>query len=200
MTSICEIDGNIFRNNTGRYSGAIFELNNVKQEVKNCVFEGNVCSVIQNSYCAAALHINASGDSVIENCTFGYNKSYGGGSAVYTDWSTRAIFKNCIFIGNSSVIHEDDPYTSYNGRGGAVYVNNLADFYDCEFLNNYAVKYGGAIFAGGSALISVNRCNFIGNHSTWYGGAIYCDGDLTVGTEGESDEDACLFENNYVQM
>ncbi len=59
------------------------------------------------------------------------------------------------------------------GWGGAVYCANSAPvILSCAFTNNSG-SYGGAIYAGISAIMEIVYCDFSGNEADYYGGAVY---------------------------
>ena len=76
-----------------------------------------------------------------------------------------------------------DGQTSKEGDGGAVLLTSGdLTVNNCQFENNRAEKYGGAIATSGSfssGRITVNNCDFDGNNALYHGGAIYAK-DLTV--------------------
>jgi uncharacterized repeat protein (TIGR01451 family) len=85
-----------------------------------------------------------------------------------------------VILNNVKFINGQTPD---EGDGGAVLLSSgdlTAN--NCQFENNRAEKYGGAIATSGSysaGLITVNKCNFNGNSALYHGGAVYAKG-LTV--------------------
>ena len=79
--------------------------------------------------------------------------------------SSRVIFKN-LTIKNAN----------YNGNGGAIHFESKADgtVENCNFTNNKASRYGGAVYFEG--LGNVTNCNFTNNKVSRYGGAVYFEG------------------------
>lgn len=76
------------------------------------------------------------------------------GGAVYGNWDTWIIAKNCEFIGNSA-----------RSDGGVCYSGNW-DVYGCRFIGNTSSYHGGVSHAGNW---NVRNCVFSGNRSR-YGG------------------------------
>ena len=96
-------------------------------------------------------------------CRFTNNSApYGSGGAVYFVFNSQVT--NCNFTGNSASNH-----------GGAVYLSNdfcTGVFNDCNFAdNNVSDGYGGAIYFGKNG--NLKNCNFTNNSATIWGGAIY---------------------------
>ena len=92
--------------------------------------------------------------------------SYGG--SICTAYTTKYVphtisLNNCSFIGNNAEY------------GGAIYVDNgFLEVYDCLFLDNYALQYGGAIAVEKASRVTVKQSRFVGDRSLYdAGGAIY---------------------------
>ena len=58
---------------------------------------------------------------------------------------------------------------NFNGDGGAIYFSGSGTVENCNFTNNHASEYGGAIWIYSG---TVTNCNFADNTAT-YGGAVY---------------------------
>ena len=106
--------------------------------------------------------------------------------------------KNCTFIANSyCAIQAGDAEVSdssfiSNGisdfKMGAIYANNLK-VTRCEFTNNSAWEYGGAIWGSDHGSVEIYESNFTDNRATYLGGAIYLDNTRLFA-------DKCRFINN----
>ena len=57
------------------------------------------------------------------------------------------------------------------------------EFYDCQFIGNYANTNGGAIWNNGT-INHLEDCVFYGNHATTNGGAIYNPSNKTLSCTG----------------
>ncbi len=83
------------------------------------------------------------------------------------------IYASNTYFANSSGINIGSNGDSF---GGAIYCvdgSNNAYLTNCTFINNYAT-FGGAIYLNGG-ILEINDCNFINNTALNYGGAIACD-------------------------
>ena len=61
---------------------------------------------------------------------------------------------------------------NYNGEGGAIFFYSTGTVTNCNFADNTAGDWGGAVYFDDSSTGSVTNCNFTGNTATGYGGAI----------------------------
>ncbi|MBP3791286.1 MAG: peptidoglycan-binding protein [Methanobrevibacter sp.] len=59
---------------------------------------------------------------------------------------------------------------NYEGDGGAIYFTSSGTVKNCNFTNNQATNYGGAIWVSSG---TVENCNFTNNQATNKGGAVY---------------------------
>ena len=69
-------------------------------------------------------------------------------------------------------------YTSTNGDGGAVYINNDGSVVDCSFVNCSASGDGGAVYINNDG--SVVDCSFVNCSAGYNGGAVYMHGSGSV--------------------
>ena len=118
-----------FINNDARYGGAISGYS----IAKNCTFINN--SATDNG---GAIHLSE-GSAV--NCTFQYNRANRSGGAICSscNYYSTNNFKNCIFVNN--IADEDGGAIFVLGYGGCYVVN-------CNFQNNHAERYAGAMYKG----------------------------------------------------
>ncbi len=133
----------------------------------------------------AILCENSSGPT-IDKCNITQNiaAAYGGGGGLYIKGGNSTII-GCKFYGNSS--------PSW-GRGGAIYNSNGSNaiFIDCEFIQNYIQREGGAVFNTGSSPTFIN-CRFVNNtNSANLGGGLYNESGNPVLVD-------CLFKGNTVR-
>ena len=91
-------------------------------------------------------------------CNFINNTASDGGAIYFERNCHMNAVTNCNFADNKATF----------GFGGAIYIDDSASVENCNFTNNIASGYAGAINIGEG---SVENCNFI-NNSANYGGAI----------------------------
>jgi predicted outer membrane repeat protein len=123
---------------------------------QTCTFNDNV-----NPQSGAALY--AEGPVTVSECTFTGNSAGLYGGALYLIMGAESSFTSCVFQNNLA------------GSGGAVATDTdaliSANFVDCDFLNNDAQGWGGAIYGVRGRLVA-NNCDFTDNGAL-KGGAIY---------------------------
>ena len=183
------IDGFVFRGGSARstndesFGGGVFaQDSNIL--IANCAFEGNeagtlggavgtidssitidLCRFTGNRCITSGGAVsNLGGDLQIRGSTFEDNESLSfadGGGAVSARGPVKSI-TGCAFRENRAQ------------RGGAI--ETFADptvIANCDFENNSAVEFAGAIFARWTgAGVTLEDCNFTGNHCDGDGGAI----------------------------
>lgn len=128
-------------------------------EVKNCLISG--CNFTKNSDITAATLFLFGSYHTVENCNFIQNSNNDG--TIYVDGNNfRCI--NCNFTDN---------IVKGFGEGGAfcMYSVEYSLIQNCNFINNYAERRGGAILIGGK-YNNISSCYFEGN-SAENGGAIF---------------------------
>ena len=115
--------------------------------------------------------------------------------AVYCSGSGCEI-KNFNFASNTSgaSTHNFDTVKSINGNNwgaGVCMQNTNIKVKNCDFYDNYASRYGGAIYAGHSGS-SIENCSFYGNacQDAYKSNDIYIDADQSI------DVLNCLFQSN----
>ena len=193
------ITHSMFTNSFSRYhGGAIYSTSSVR--VTHCNITGNTANHQGGAICSyssvSAENCNISSNRggaiyssshvIISNCTVSDNTLTANGGAIHSASSVTAtksyIFGNragsrggaiysgseltceyCIFLSNSAT------------DGGAVFVNDNSSFTSCEFYNNTAQNFGGAIhITRTNSSTSVLDGIFVNNTAvTLGGGAIY---------------------------
>ena len=135
-------------------------------DVVNCYFSGNNATAA-----GAALCYWIGSDLNIENCTFEDNSAPYGGAVLWRNASGQAV--NCTFSNNNAT------GTGNHDGGGAIDVyGDGVSVIDCEFNDNHASHFGGAVYLTGNDN-HVTGSTFNGNSAN-YGSAIYNSGELTV--------------------
>ena len=182
--------------NTGR--GLIRAYTNSKVTIDNSIFENN--TVYSKSSNAAGTAIYAeSGTMTIANSKFINNTGAISGGAVYS--SIAITFENNTFEKNNASSYGGAIYGGTNSiyinntfkqnkaeQGGALYSSGSLQssksypFTKNTFIDNYARKYGGAIYSGaiGTAQYPIENNVFINNEALEKGGAIYSTGAVRV--------------------
>ena len=187
------------------------------QDFSDCTFTGNTVVAIKDykypqsgaiNSTSAILNISSSsftGNSVKTSALAAAGGFYGRGGAISNDLKTLTI-NNCTFTNDTA------------GFGAAIYASTYLGpaliATNCTFTNNYAPRFGGAIFSlldpvtlnncaftgnqseehGGALVIptgTVNNCRFKGNMSGTYGGAC-----VTGSTTTNTNFFSCLFSGN----
>ncbi len=155
-----KIDNSEFINNTAtNYDGGAIGVyaNNVK--ITNSYFEGNSAN---NHGGGIFFHYNK---GILDNLTFVGNKAATGAGAYLISSSysndnsnSGTVLNNSRFISN---------HARYGGAG--VDATSKAKIMNCEFINNTAGNYGGAVGLTNSELINAT----LTNNSAIHGGAVY---------------------------
>ncbi|MEZ4934423.1 MAG: choice-of-anchor Q domain-containing protein [Saprospiraceae bacterium] len=107
----------------------------------------------------------------INNCEFTENYAYEYGGAIYSEESYgNDVISNCTFTRDSSDYVGGAICLLYSGYNEI----NYTTIAGCEFTENYAYEYGGAIYTGESyGNDTISNCQFMDNKSDYYGGAVY---------------------------
>ncbi|WP_407414566.1 hypothetical protein [Methanobrevibacter sp.] len=161
--------GGIFKNNiiistTNYYlygGGALYFYSSLYKSNITGVFVGNIASFGGSLYFRSASDINKI------NATFINNTAYYGGAVYYMDTFTNTNISG-RFINNKAA------------NGGAIFIKELSFFVsivdsdniDAEFINNSAVRYGGAICIA-KIIENSNISGTFKNNTASIGGAIY---------------------------
>lgn len=138
------LDNITFIDGESRMGGAVY-FKGGELEVRNCIFLNNKAF----TQSGGAIYVDSAGYTKIVNSTFKYN----------TATSTTAIER----IGRG-------------GLGGSIFIkgNKIIDITDCNFIDNKASHYGGAIHIHNKNKDAINivNCNFTHNTAGEKGGAI----------------------------
>ena len=169
--------GTSFKKNVALYGGAIYtggsgsstSSANVAMTLSdNCVISENSAT----GWCGG-LHFKSKGSLTMTDCSFIDNYSAGDSGAFNGDNSAVTFkFTRVTFSGN----HAD------GDNGGVMWISDgTYNFDTCQFLNNYSVAKGGAIYAEKGCKLNVDESIFKGNYGTkatnaCRGGAICLEG------------------------
>jgi predicted outer membrane repeat protein len=145
-----------FTNNYAEDGGAVFCFADVLSYFENVRFENN--SAIIGG--AASFRFGSSCE--LNNCTFTNNSSTSRAGAVTVNYGSNVIISNSVFSNNKT-----------NGNGGAIWVDDQASQYggtkpvisNCEFIENSAEFYGGAIHNYNIATSVIQNCTFTKNNA-----------------------------------
>ncbi|MDO5814328.1 MAG: hypothetical protein Q4Q18_01720 [Methanobrevibacter sp.] len=164
--STLKLYDSVIRNNRGYLTTILvitYDDINRKQSylyVKNCLFESNKATS------SGVIYLDEFGIGEITDSIFRNNVVTKRAGTLILDASTSALVKNCSFEGNTAF------------KGGAIFVKIFEDKYvadvtirDCNFTNNHAELYGGAIYTK-SGITRIYNCNFVGNSAGDHGGAV----------------------------
>lgn len=188
----CEFTNNV----SGGGSALNIDTAETNVTIEGCTFKGNDCISYANYQNSGAIKVG-NGTVTISDCVFDSNtisNTSGAGAAVWVSNCVKVTFNNgCLFKGNTS-----------QGNGGAVFVTGGAsiEFDDCDFQENSASAYGGAICLGSSFthanndfdVVFRNGCTFTGNSAVNGGGAIM----HVSAAVGTFSVDGGTFKNNTV--
>ena len=121
----------------------------------------------------------------IINCTFENNTANKRGGAVYSTGNT--YIENTLFANNNVT-------NAYNvGEGGAVWLNTKSTITNCTFNDNYAYKYGGAVYATGANTI-IGKSIFK-NNSVEYNDTFKCGGAIHITGQNDVIENCTFIDN-----
>ena len=139
--------------------------------ISNCTFSGNSATT-NTGYGGAVFFSSVAGlaTPVFYGCVFSNNSAAAGGVFAADQVNSSAIFRNCLFIGNSAT----------NGSGGINYSPfNAPDkwsFINCAMIGNQASGSGGALYFNAISSNNVlDSCTIAGNWcgTTNGGGGVY---------------------------
>lgn len=137
----------------------------------NCRFENNLANN------GGAMQVSNQARPSFFGCRFVNNKSrgdgVGDGGAFRIDNASRPYFKNCQFEGNTVA-----ETSTIAGDGGAGIIDNAGAAFDsCQFKNNFANRFGGALFVKGNNFpVTIKSCTFTGNHANEACNSVYNNG------------------------
>ena len=169
-----------FTNNGARHGGAIYWIDyfSGSSTILNCYFEKNYALSDKETALGGAIYKLYSSRGSIINSTFIENSATTG-SAIYTEGSLTV--NNSTFKKNNA-----------DSEGAIAIMSDNVAIYNSSFDNNYAGRYGAAIYSwAGCDKVIVDNSNFTNNHARQVGGAI-----LFVGENCQISNS--YFENNRV--
>ena len=176
------LDNSVIHLKNGEYSFRQFNshtnISIIGEDTSKTIVRGSGSILLVNSRFAltnvtiCGLNIYNQGDLIASNTVFTNSSSMSGqksfGGAIYcVNTNNNAYLTNCSFINNRA------------GCGGAIYLNGGSlEATDCEFINNTATKYGGAVAwesrYSTKNRITIKRSKFINDVSLGdAGGAFY---------------------------
>lgn len=158
-----------------------FDVNGINIS-KPLTIDGKGFTIDANSK-SRIFNVNTNDNVVFKNITFvGGNASYGGAI------NGKCTVINCLFKSNSAdcggAIYEGSAVNctfekNFANCGGAIYLNDEGSVEKCNFVNNTAYQYGGAIYLTKNNMLLAD-CNFINCNVNGFnesrGGAIYWKG------------------------
>lgn len=117
------------------------------------------------------------GELEIRNCIFLNNKAFTQpGGAIYANCAGYTKIVNCTFKGNTATSTTVVEKIGRGGMGGALFIkgNKIIDIVDCNFVDNRASHFGGAVHVYNKNKDTINfvNCNFTHNTAGEKGGAI----------------------------
>ena len=167
-----EISGITFQNanaTSGTGSALVFENSSGNLTLSGCIFKDNINSNASSGG-GGAIKINCSGHRAdIRDCEFYGNKATGTGScggAIFVNTVGTLYLSDSIF----GSLEDGHANTAVSG-GGAIHSVGVPTITRCLFSGNTAAK-GGAINVAGKTT-KISECNFIDNKASSYGGAIF---------------------------
>lgn len=160
-------------NETG---GAAINIENAAVAISNCSFTGNTVTLASANVTGhsggAAIYLKDASGTTIESCSFSGNKVEGefagnftssscnedGGAAIYNlagvtsgiSSPVSVTIKDCTFSENGQTAKDNKPYISGGAIANVVWPANAStlsvDIISCDFDQNKAVRYGGAVY------------------------------------------------------
>lgn len=146
------------------------------------ILDGFTITAGHNSSNTSGMY-NYNSSPTINNCTFKWNMSEGGGG-MFNSGNSSPTINNCTFSSNYSL-----------GGGGGIYGD--CTVINCIFSGNMTGRHGGGISGSSTFSSTLINCVFIGNIANGYGGGIY--GDCTVtncifwGNSDSGDENSQIY-------
>ena len=125
-------------------------------------------------------HLNSNGFLSIQNCNTSIKNS--GFNNVGFEVSSQILDSRSLLLFGSNdnyyeILIKNSTFAGFYAKsnGSVIYFNYFDAFveiYNCSFINNSVIEYGGAIYLYRSGNITILSCEFIGN-SADFGGSIY---------------------------
>ena len=176
--AIINIKGGIFSNNKADAQGGVIGAYfGTKLSVKNAGFLNNAANL------GGAISASKASEVIIDNCGFKQNEADWGGGIYLRN--TPANIKNAVFEQNtasnrSGGIHASSDVTTNMpkitvmgcefkenigaGFAGAVLLQKVeSEISECDFINNFSIKSGGAVYLSSNAKLSIDECDFKNN-------------------------------------
>ena len=154
--TICD---SVFTGNTGRLATVLLVSNSEdygradsRLYIKNCTFENNT-STESNG----VVYLDELGNGEIIDSVFRNNKALLDGGALVLDAPTSAKVTNCIFEKNSGEKSGAIQIKEFEGYTSTVQISG------CNFTDNQATMYGGAIYIARNAKTKISNCRFTEN-------------------------------------
>ena len=143
-----------FEDNYAIDGGAIYQFYFGYITIENSLFKNN------HAQYGGGLYANVTTGGSIVNSRFEDNSATYRGGAVVIDYGSANSFSGVSFVNNST-----------QGKGGAVWTDTRAAqtdysspvFEDCEFIDNSAKLYGGAIHNYNQSVTTIHNSHFEGN-------------------------------------
>jgi predicted outer membrane repeat protein len=164
-----EVKHCVFNKNTGNNGAGVKFLNNAK--IEDCIFLNS------HNYTYSLIYGRDSGNLSVTDCTF-LNSSSKYAPAIYAN-QKKVNIKNSIF---------KDLHAEFSG--GAIILKSFVgvELENCSFINNSAVKNGGALFIDiGIPItpeyimpVTIKNSRFINNSANFGGAIVQLEGNLTI--------------------
>lgn len=154
-----------FMNNVGSYGAGVFLYNTTSLDISYSDFIGNQAVDYHGYGYGGGASMIGSSHIQINHVTFSRNSGRHG-AGISIDTSTAVTFQNSTWTGNSA---------TYNGGGIWVACNPCPQILSCNFVNNTAISYGGAVNAylyDGDSLYVIDT-TFINNSASPYPGQAF---------------------------
>jgi uncharacterized repeat protein (TIGR01451 family) len=178
------IDGGTFTGNGWEYGGAVSDDSGNPAEVQNATFTQQTAY-----YYGGDVYYDGAGSLTITDSNFTDTTTYDGGGAIYAEGDGDVAISGSQFTDDSSyyagAIYSDDSISltqdtftddtaTYDGYGGALYLEGTNDVLSQDqFNDDSATYYGGAIYTEEGTL-DMSQSSISGSES-YYGGAIFLD-------------------------
>lgn len=163
----------------GNYSTSFATVNDGVYKFHNISFINNYKSGDEEIFGGAIYNIE--GILTFDNCLFenngvnGINRANGGA----VDSSGTLVFRNCKFVNNTAYVTNSSGFRKNAADGGALSNLGKLYIYDTIFIDNRAMRNGGAIRTQDGAVTVIENSEFEGNSASYhlsggsFGGAIY---------------------------
>lgn len=118
--------------------------------------------------------IHNEGTLIIESAAFTNNTTSNDGGAIFNTASGTVLINGASFTSNKAPL-------AIPGYGGAISNLGVLTITGATFTSNEG-RYGGAIFTGGSSVVSIATAQFMTNKAQLYGGGIYMNNNASTVT------------------